>query len=64
MGVQTLAKAKAKKLAQQVKSKISRLEQSKKDFIEKPYEEGKIYYRLDSNILKNKLLINSCKKYI
>jgi len=59
MGVQTLAKAKAKKLAQQVKSKISRLEQSKKDFIEKPYEEGKIYYRLDSNVLKNKLLIKA-----
>lgn len=66
MGADITAKVRASKLASRAQAKISRLEHLKDDFIEKPYAEGEVHYRLESEPFKGKILVraeNICKKY-
>lgn len=56
-GAQTKAQVSAGKLANSAKAKASRLEQAKSEFIERPYEEGKVHYRLTAKDIGSKVLI-------
>lgn len=58
-GAQTKAQVSAGKLANQAKAKVSRLEQAKEDFIERPYEEGEVFYKLDAKPIGSKILIRA-----
>lgn len=58
-GRKTFAQMKAVKLARQAKAKKTKLEQAKRDFIEKPYEEGEVYYRLEPNTFSGKVLVRA-----
>ena len=58
MGAYTSAQTSASKLAKQAKAKISKLEQIKKTFIDKPKEEKNIHYNLVSQKTGSKVLIN------
>ena len=58
-GAQTRAQVSAGKLAGMAQAKASRLEQEKQDFIERPYEEGKVFYRLEPGKIGSKVLIRA-----
>lgn len=58
-GAQTKAQVSATKLARQAKAKVSRLEQCKENFIDKPYEEHEVFYKIQSNPIGSKILINA-----
>lgn len=58
-GAQTKAQVSAGKLANQAKAKVSKLEQAKEDFIEKPYEEGDVFYKLDAKPIGSKILVRA-----
>ncbi len=56
-GAETKAQVSAVKLAKQAKAKISKLEHEKEGFIDRPYEEGEVYYRLDPSEFRGKVLV-------
>lgn len=56
-GRKTDAQVSATKLSRSAKSKISRLERQKEDFIEEPYEPGKIHYSLQAGDITSKVLV-------
>ncbi len=58
-GAQTKAQVSAGKLASSSKAKVSRLEQQKENFIERPHEEGKVYYKLEAKPIGSKVLIRA-----
>lgn len=58
-GAQTKAQVSAGKLASMAQAKVSRLEQAKQDFIDRPYEEGKVYYKLEPGKIGSKVLIRA-----
>lgn len=58
-GAQTKAQVSSAKLASMAKAKKAKLEQAKEDFIEKPYESGEIFYRLESKPIGSKVLIKA-----
>ena len=65
-GAETNAQVSATKLASMAKAKVSRLEHLKDDFIERPYTEGEVHYRLDSEPFRGKVLVradNISKKF-
>lgn len=65
-GAETKAQVSATKLASMAKAKVSRLEHLKDDFIERPYTEGEVHYRLDSEPFRGKILVradNISKKF-
>ena len=58
-GAQTKAQVSAAKLAGMAKAKASRLEQEKQGFIEKPYESGQVFYKLEAQTVGSKVLIKA-----
>lgn len=65
-GAETKAQVSATKLSSMAKAKASRLEHMKDDFIEKPYTEGVVHYKLESRQFRGKTLImadNISKKF-
>lgn len=65
-GAETKAQVSATKLSSMAKAKASRLEHMKDDFIEKPYTEGVVHYKLESRQFHGKTLImaeNISKKF-
>lgn len=56
-GAETKAQVSATKLASQAKAKVSRLEHLKDDFIDRPYVEGEVHYRLNANPFRGKVLV-------
>ncbi len=65
-GAQTRAQVSAGKLAKMAQAKASRLEHAKQDFVDLPYEEGGVYYKLKSDKIGSKVLIkveNLTKKF-
>ncbi len=58
-GAETKAQVSATKLASMAKAKVSRLEHLKDNFIERPYMEGDVHYRLDSEPFKGKVLVRA-----
>lgn len=65
-GAETKAQVSASKLASQAKAKVSRLQQLKEDFIERPYTENVVHYKLEAEPFKGKSLYkvnNLCKSY-
>ncbi len=55
-GAETKAQVSASKLASQAKAKVSRLQQMKEDFIERPYVEGEVHYKLEFEPFRGKVL--------
>lgn len=58
-GAETKAQVSATKLASMAKAKVSRLEHLKDDFIDKPYVEGEVYYKLEAQPFNGKVLVRA-----
>lgn len=58
-GAETKAQVSATKLASMAKAKVSRLEHLKDDFIDKPYCEGDVYYKLEAEPFNGKVLVRA-----
>lgn len=58
-GAETNAQVSASKLASMAKGKIARLEQMRADFVERPYKEGDVHYKLNASPFRSQVLVRA-----